>query len=431
MAPHRHQASLEGILNVSGPEFLPVQKRTQAKQRFYSIINYCRTEKSPDAAYSRPLLVQYTYEYSCSELSQDTFLRAFFESIDLDVAGGDIDFDDNGDEINEKLTSFADFLLDNFFIPPHHATITRSSFSSSTGPAHESVGTPERLSVLRGACLIRDRHRCVISRAFDRKEAIIRLIQQGSNAQDDEGHQLQGQPLKFLEVAHILPHSLTQTDSDNTLSESKKAAVMILNMFDCDVSLLIDGTNIDRAFNAMTLARDLHTIFGNFQIYFEPVPNQEHTYQIDTFLPAAALPEFRFPITRTLHLTDDRSIDPPLARLLALHRAIAYILHLSGAGEYIDKILRDMEELGAREGGSTELGRLITLRLGGWLDKAGTIQVLFNVVLMIVMIYANNAVLYPGIESFAFNKLRGPGYDIMTVHDKLHIPFNKQIVNRR
>ncbi|KMU87449.1 hypothetical protein CIHG_05244 [Coccidioides immitis H538.4] len=347
MAPHRHQASLEGILNVSGPEFLPVQKRTQAKQRFYSIINYCRTEKSPDAAYSRPLLVQYTYEYSCSELSQDTFLRAFFESIDLDVAGGDIDFDDNGDEINEKLTSFADFLLDNFFIPLKAS----SQRTTQPSPAHLSAVQRVQLMSLSGR-----------QNDYQFSEALALF--------DDEGHQLQGQPLKFLEVAHILPHSLTQTDSDNTLSESKKAAVMILNMFDCDVSLLIDGTNIDRAFNAMTLARDLHTIFGNFQIYFEPVPNQEHTYQIDTFLPAAALPEFRFPITRTLHLTDDRSIDPPVARLLALHRAIAYILHLSGAGEYIDKILRDMEELGAREGGSTELGRLITLRLGGWLDKA-------------------------------------------------------------
>lgn len=143
---------------------------------------------------------------------------------------------------------------------------------------------------------------------------------------------------------------------------------MILNMFDCDVSHLIDGVNIDRPFNAMSLTRDLHTHFGNFTVFFESVPGQEHTYRIDTFLPPGILPDI--PVTRTLYLTNNRSIEPPSPRLLALHHAIACILHLSGAGEYIDNILREMEETGIQEDGSTELGRIVKLRLGGWLDGA-------------------------------------------------------------
>ena len=39
----------------------------------------------------------------------------------------------------------------------------------------EYVGTPERLSALRDACLVRDRHRCVVSRAFDKDEALKRI----------------------------------------------------------------------------------------------------------------------------------------------------------------------------------------------------------------------------------------------------------------
>nr|KMM64829.1 hypothetical protein CPAG_01181 [Coccidioides posadasii RMSCC 3488] len=86
MARHRHQASLEGIINFSGPESLPADQRARAKQRFYSIIKHFRPAEASDVAYSRPFLVRYTYEYSRSELSQDT-LRAFFDFMGLDVGG--------------------------------------------------------------------------------------------------------------------------------------------------------------------------------------------------------------------------------------------------------------------------------------------------------------------------------------------------------
>lgn len=60
------------------------------------------------------------------------------------------------------------------------------------------------------------------------------------------------------------------------------------------------------------------------------------------------------------------SIDPPSSRLLALHCAIAHILHLSAAGDYIDKLLREMDGQGAcAADGSTELDRLLRLGLRG------------------------------------------------------------------
>jgi hypothetical protein len=73
-----------------------------------------------------------------------------------------------------------------------------------------------------------------------------------------------------------------------------------------------------------------------------------------------------FPAIRTFRLTDNHIIDPPSPRLLAIHRAIALSLHLSAAGGYIDNILRDLDELDVKSDGSTELGHLIALRLGGW-----------------------------------------------------------------
>jgi hypothetical protein len=140
-------------------------------------------------------------------------------------------------------------------------------------------------------------------------------------------------------------------------------------MFDPGVTHLIEGPNIDRPVNALTLTNHFHQLFGDFDIYFEPTADQtQHTYKIDNVQPNNIFGDPLLPITRTLHLTPDRTIDPPSPRFLAIHRAIGRILHLSGAGDYIDRILRDMDEVGIKENGSTELGHYVNLKLGGWMD---------------------------------------------------------------
>ena len=128
---------------------------------------------------------------------------------------------------------------------------------------------------------------------------------------------------------------------------------------------LIEGTDIDRPSNAITLTLELHRRFGDFEVYFEPHGDQAHTYRIDST--RSGITRHRiFPVHRTLFLTDTRTIDPPSPRLLAVHSAIAHILHLSTAGYYIDKILEDLDEKDISPDGSTELGYLVGLRVQGW-----------------------------------------------------------------
>ena len=74
------------------------------------------------------------------------------------------------------------------------------------------MGTTQRLSSLRGQCLIRDRHRCVISRQFDEAEAIQRFDTHGVAAVDDDEKLLADEETEHLEVAHIIPHALTSSD---------------------------------------------------------------------------------------------------------------------------------------------------------------------------------------------------------------------------
>ncbi|OAA65875.1 hypothetical protein SPI_02662 [Niveomyces insectorum RCEF 264] len=66
-----------------------------------------------------------------------------------------------------------------------------------------------------------------------------------------------------------------------------------------------------------------------------------------------------------LTVSKNRTIDPPLPRLLAIHAAVAKVMHMSGAASHSDDILRDAEELLVKADVSTNLGTLAALRLGG------------------------------------------------------------------
>ncbi|KAJ2977446.1 hypothetical protein NUW58_g7812 [Xylaria curta] len=378
---HRHQSSLEGVIDFSAEAPLEINQRNDAKRRFYRIIEHFGATGTIDNVppqYEPPRLVRYTYEYALSEESRDNFLRAFFRAMALSLTGQNNDLD-NLEDLRSLFFGFANYLLDNFFLPikastkktPQPSPAYHSAVERVQGGVQSFIGTPDRLSQLRGACLVRDRHRCVVTRYFDHKEADRRIIQDGDDARDDDGTLFsEDTVIDELEVAHILPHSLMKADVGHELNPSKQAALGILNMFDSGIVHLIDGANIDRPSNAITLTSFIHAAFGDFKIFFESIPNQPHTYQIQTFYHRRLnIRNLDFPITRTLYLTNDRSIDPPSPRLLAVHRAIAHILRLSGAGEYIDKLLRDMNEESIQADGSTELDRMLRLGLGGWLNK--------------------------------------------------------------
>ncbi|RAL04004.1 HNH endonuclease signature motif containing protein [Aspergillus ibericus CBS 121593] len=340
-APHdRHRTSLEGVIV---PELQPFPREDH--------------EQSPEAE-------------AVSET--DSFLELFFSFIvsHLDGDSNDAASDlasilsyldgfaswtrDDQNTLGESLVRFTEYLVDNFFLPlkalaaktpqPTPASLSRAPLSNS------GIGTPQRLSTLRRDCLVRDRHRCVVTRKFDIQEADRRLSRDGTDFKDDDGASLlpESDEMTFLEVAHIIPHSLmslTSIDGEPQLAEPKLIAHKILTMFNPEAIPLISGSDIDRPKNALTLTQTLHMLFGKFEIGFEHIG--PHTYKIDYIKPDRLLRIAKLPVIRTLYLTPNRTIEPPSVELLQIHHAIARILHLSGAGEYIDRFLRDMEEMEA------------------------------------------------------------------------------------
>ncbi|KAJ6114137.1 hypothetical protein N7512_007582 [Penicillium capsulatum] len=376
MATHRHQSSLEGVLDFSIPLSLTPQQHESARNLVIGLVRQYGLQKTVRKGYKPATLIQATLEHVASP---DTFLTFFLSYIYEDHCSekgpSDIThtlsyFDgfsswepEQINNVHEALENFAEYIVENFLLPlrassvktPQPTPTSLSSLQSST-----PTGTRQRVSVLRQSCLVRDRHRCVVSRKFDRAEARKRFTQDKENCADDDGNLLKNESsdqFQYLEVAHILPHCLTTVASGD---------LDLVDMFDPGIGHLIDGPKIDSPINALTLTLDYHRLFGEFQIYFERT-RTPHQYRIDSTEQSPFLRDPLFPVTRTLTLSPNRTIDPPSARLLEVHRAIALIMKLSAAGEYIEKVLRDMEELDVREDGSTHLGYLTGLRLGGWL----------------------------------------------------------------
>ena len=132
-------------------------------------------------------------------------------------------------------------------------------------------------------------------------------------------------------------------------------------MFDYGITELIQGPEINRPRNGATLCTGMHGYFDDLKVYFETT-EIEHTYRIGTYFDEGLV--LGLPVTRKLPLTPERTIDPPSPRLLSLHYAISRILHISGAGFCIDKVLRDMDDEEVKADGSTALGPIVSGILG-------------------------------------------------------------------
>ncbi|KAL6233311.1 hypothetical protein BDW75DRAFT_232062 [Aspergillus navahoensis] len=151
---------------------------------------------------------------------------------------------------------------------------------SRSTTADVAIGTPQRVSNLRKSCLIRDRYPCVITRRFDAQEAQNRYKRSGRDARDDDGESL----LPERDIMAYL-ESLTGEGGDRKL-----IAHRVLTM-----------------------------LFGNFEIAFEPVGTQLHTYKVDYVESDRMGRVEKLPVTVRLFLTPDRSVDPPSPQLLAIH----------------------------------------------------------------------------------------------------------------
>ncbi|KKZ62789.1 hypothetical protein EMCG_02900 [[Emmonsia] crescens] len=281
MSSRGHQSSLKGVLDFSEPFSLTPQQSDSAKRLFDIFIKDYGLERATERGYKPAKLILAMLSYISSK---DSFLALFFRFLheNLAVVTSNITlalsyFEDFSSwepaartVVMGALEEFADFMVTQFFLPLRASSVKTpqpTPASLSTIQASALTNTKQRISVLRHDCLVRDHHRCVVTRKFDITEARRRHMRD-QNCTDDDGKLLETERrdnFLYLEVAHILPHCLTKVASgDEDLSESKKNVLQILDMFDPGIAHLIDGPKIDNPSNALTLTLDNRRLFGEF-----------------------------------------------------------------------------------------------------------------------------------------------------------------------
>jgi hypothetical protein len=129
------------------------------------------------------------------------------------------------------------------------------------------------------------------------------------------------------------------------------------------------GDGIHSLDNVMTLEYDIHAWFDELKLWFEAVvsglqsvspcseclqDDKENTYNI-CVTKERILGQFQVnPIEFT---SADPDLPLPNPTYLKIHAACCRVAHLSGAGEYMDKVLEDVEDMGvlSKDGSSAHV----------------------------------------------------------------------------
>jgi len=113
----------------------------------------------------------------------------------------------------------------------------------------------------------------------------------------------------------------------------------------------LNGPNIHRLENILTMGIDLHTRFDSLLIWLEEDPITTNRYHV-----RGKDATFTSNLPATVTFTTTTPFPLPDPRYLCIHAACAKIAHISGAGEYIDTIYKDIEDMRvmATDGSSVE-----------------------------------------------------------------------------
>ncbi|QSS55924.1 hypothetical protein I7I53_03944 [Histoplasma capsulatum var. duboisii H88] len=224
MALHQHQSSLEKVLEFSQSFSLTAQQHRAATTLFRYLIQHYGLEQTIQPGYKSAALIQATFEHVTSK---DAFLLFLFSHIYKNLCSGvanPIDSDitvvlsffdgfsswdqNQKQNANGAIESFAEYIVENFLLPLRASSVKTpqpTPTSSSSIHASTPTGTTQRVSILRQSCLVRDHHRCVVSRKFDKNEAGKRWKQDGEDCKDDDRNPLKNESsdrFQYLEV-HI------------------------------------------------------------------------------------------------------------------------------------------------------------------------------------------------------------------------------------
>ncbi|KAG2012322.1 hypothetical protein CC2G_012350 [Coprinopsis cinerea AmutBmut pab1-1] len=199
--------------------------------------------------------------------------------------------------------------------------------------------------------LKRDRYRCMITGAFDGMacEQFPEILAELKDSPSGRW--------AVTQCSHIFA-GVMNPDADVDKSNWSASVSTILEKFGY-TSILdeLQGPNVHRLENVMTLDPNIQGAFHMLRLWFAPSrdPNAEpNTYELEASEPFIIK---HFPKIVRFQSSDPENLPLPSPRYLEIHAAFARIAHFSGATDYIDRIMRDLEDktVLANDGSSGEL----------------------------------------------------------------------------
>ncbi|KAF9446365.1 hypothetical protein P691DRAFT_188745 [Macrolepiota fuliginosa MF-IS2] len=216
--------------------------------------------------------------------------------------------------------------------------------------------TRAQQSTLRSQVASRERFRCPITRSFcnNRKKVL-----------QNKGLEVPGEPYDLMETAHIIPSLLNKFDpKTNPAAEAAHTWDMFRSWTNLDLEKFV-GSKINTPANAIYMEIGTHRHFGHFGFYldkdaFPSDPNKYGLRVLDSFKMFNNSMVVDFATTNDL----GEPIDPPDPELLRIHAALAQVLHISGAADYLESVERVCDDYGTlAPTGETDIGLLLSLRL--------------------------------------------------------------------
>ncbi|KAF8596804.1 hypothetical protein BDV93DRAFT_610704 [Ceratobasidium sp. AG-I] len=195
--------------------------------------------------------------------------------------------------------------------------------------------TPQSHSNAKKLALARDNYRCMLSGHVDATSYEASAILQKMV------HEKPGVNAAPTHCCHILPQYLNQRLGDPYRLDASASVWTVLRCFGDVNPEELNGEDMHRLGNILTLGTGYHDSFDRLRIWLEPVEGTEHQYLIGRSLPANHA-EIKAP-TVTFS-TNHPELALPDRRYLALHAACAKVVHMSGAAHMISKILDEAEE---------------------------------------------------------------------------------------
>ncbi|KAK0472331.1 hypothetical protein IW261DRAFT_1405221 [Armillaria novae-zelandiae] len=236
---------------------------------------------------------------------------------------------------------------------------SRASFQATADNIAAVLAQPTTSShVAKDLALARDNYRCILSGTVDAvslRQAPM-LVKKTST-----------DPAGSTSLGHIFGQSTMDNTTGMTTAARAKlawaasAAAVVERFAGISVVNELNGNDIHRPQNTFTIAGHLHSLFDMLYFSLRPIESDDNnTYEIHTY-PSGLNTTYRCPDRVTLTDATNGNIPLPDRRYFQLHDACARIAHLSGAGDIVEQLLRDMEDMKvlAEDGGSNQLLSLV------------------------------------------------------------------------